>query len=448
MSVSVFLGPTLSLERARAIWDYPVYLPPVRQGDVYAAARRRPVAIGIVDGYFKGVPAVWHKEILWAMSQGIHVFGAASMGALRAAELSVFGMRGIGEIHASLQRGALEDDDEVAVLHGPAELGHVAVSDAMVNIRATVARAVEERIVSRNEATRLLDLAKSRPYGERRYDTLIDDAKSDLTIDTTSIDALADWLPVGRVDQKAMDAEAMLTTLRDTIQELHMPLVVDFRFEHTEAWQQVVQRDLSTRPAPGSVEALALEQIKLDGTWQQLSRAALLRHTLSFRGGLPDRMLDPERLAGTRDMLRQTHELWRADELAAWMEANGLDEQGFAALVVSEAQVHGTAASVASLDADIVRELQIRGDYAQRLADAERLRHDLAAIDAHWYVHADDNDAPTLHALLVAAGIDIPVDNMSARSRWFGFESIEAWRHALLHRYRARQATDGDHERK
>ena len=47
--------------------------PPVGQGDVYRAATRyRPRAIGIVDGYFHQVPSVWHKEILWAMAEGIH----------------------------------------------------------------------------------------------------------------------------------------------------------------------------------------------------------------------------------------------------------------------------------------------------------------------------------------------------------------------------------------
>ena len=60
---------------------------PSAQGDVYRVAQERPSAIGIVDGYFEGVLSVWHKEILWAMAEGIHVFGSASMGALRAAEL-------------------------------------------------------------------------------------------------------------------------------------------------------------------------------------------------------------------------------------------------------------------------------------------------------------------------------------------------------------------------
>src|SRR5215470_18896878 len=119
MSVYVFVGPTLPPVEIAAVLDA-VCLPPVAQGDVYRLVGARPRAIGIIDGYFDGVPAVWHKEILWALTQGIHVFGSASMGALRAAELHPFGMQGVGSIFEAYRSGELEDDDEVAVLHGPA----------------------------------------------------------------------------------------------------------------------------------------------------------------------------------------------------------------------------------------------------------------------------------------------------------------------------------------
>jgi len=89
--------------------------PPVRQGDVYLAALSSPAIIGIIDGYFEIVPTVWHKEILWAMDRGIHVYGGASIGALRAAELADFGMTGIGQIYEQYRAGQLTDDDEVAV---------------------------------------------------------------------------------------------------------------------------------------------------------------------------------------------------------------------------------------------------------------------------------------------------------------------------------------------
>src|SRR5207244_10384995 len=87
VNVYVFTGPTISAAEARQELDA-VYLPPAAEGDVFRLVLRRPEVIGSIDGYLHSVPTVRHKEILWAMSQGIHVFGSASIGALRAVELA------------------------------------------------------------------------------------------------------------------------------------------------------------------------------------------------------------------------------------------------------------------------------------------------------------------------------------------------------------------------
>ena len=117
MSIVVFAGPTVPAARIRDRLDA-VVLPPAAVGDVLRATGRAPRAIALIDGVFERVLPVWHKEILWAMARGVHVFGAASMGALRAAELHAFGMVGVGRIFEGYRDGALEADDEVAVLHG------------------------------------------------------------------------------------------------------------------------------------------------------------------------------------------------------------------------------------------------------------------------------------------------------------------------------------------
>jgi hypothetical protein len=109
---------------------------------------RQPQAIGIIDGYFHRVPAVWHKEILWAMSEGIHVFGSASMGALRASELHRYGMIGVGRVFETYRDGRLEDDDEVVVMHSPESFGyHIASGQWSVSITL---RAPRKRVIGRN----------------------------------------------------------------------------------------------------------------------------------------------------------------------------------------------------------------------------------------------------------------------------------------------------------
>src|SRR5271169_3669655 len=193
MTMFVFVGPTLPAGEIARTGDF-VCLPPVAQGDLYRAARRRPSAIGIIDGYFSGAPSVWHKEILWAMSEGVPVFGSASMGALRAAELHVFGMRGVGKIFEAFRDGALEDDDEVAVLHGPAEIGYLAASEPMVNIRETLALAETKGILAPESRRSLERFAKSLYFGERDWPTLLAAAPSK-GVAETELAALRDWLP-------------------------------------------------------------------------------------------------------------------------------------------------------------------------------------------------------------------------------------------------------------
>ena len=68
VSAVVFLGPTLARQDAATVLDA-TFLPPARQGDVFRALLAyHPRAIGLVDGVFLDVPAVWHREILWALS--------------------------------------------------------------------------------------------------------------------------------------------------------------------------------------------------------------------------------------------------------------------------------------------------------------------------------------------------------------------------------------------
>jgi hypothetical protein len=213
MNAIIFAGPSLPPASRPASEPGIEWRPPLRQGDLYRAALTGPAVIGVIDGYFESVPTVWHKEILWAMTQGIHVFGAASSGALRAAELDAFGMRGIGRIYEAFRDGVLEDDDEVAVLHGPEELGYPPLTEAMVNIRATLGDAARCGILAPDLAAQLIKIAKSLFYKERTYDVVLQHAAAS-GLSATTLHGLSAWLPAGRIDQKRRDAEALLAAIR------------------------------------------------------------------------------------------------------------------------------------------------------------------------------------------------------------------------------------------
>ena len=173
--IVVFLGPSLSVHEARRTLPAR-YLSPARCGDVLRARRLSPRAIAIVDGVFARTAAIWHKEILLALDDGISVFGASSMGALRAAELVPFGMVGIGRIFEAYRDGLYTDDDEVALLHGPAESAYREMSEAMVNIRATVAHAASSGVICPDSAERVIRCAKDTFYQVRSLGAAIEGA--------------------------------------------------------------------------------------------------------------------------------------------------------------------------------------------------------------------------------------------------------------------------------
>jgi len=233
----IFLGPSLDIAQARALCAAD-YRPPVRMGDVYRAACERPRSIVIIDGLFERVPAVWHKEILYALDRGIAVYGGSSMGALRGAELDAFGMIGIGSIYRDFASGVLTDDDEVAVAHGSAETGYLATSTALVNLRSGLARAVIDGLLDEEQARSLIAASKARFYPERSWEALLADAP-ECGMDTDQVAALRAWLAAKQPDQKREDAIEVLQTVARSRLAQQVPTRPDFNFEHTVYWETV-----------------------------------------------------------------------------------------------------------------------------------------------------------------------------------------------------------------
>ncbi|WP_217352102.1 MULTISPECIES: TfuA-like protein [unclassified Ruegeria] len=239
MTVIIFCGPTIGPDDAQA-YLHADYRPPAAQGDVMAAVASQPRAIGIIDGYFQLTPSVLHKEILWALHHGIHVFGSSSMGALRAAELHGFGMIGIGRIFEGYRDGQLIRDDEVALNHGPAELGYPALSQPLVNIRATLGAAVQQNIVLQATADKLLDLMDQSYFSNRSYRQMID-LGHDAGLEAEGLSALEAWMEHGAVDLKKKDAIEMLTHMRSFLASDPERFVPKFHLERTSIFDQTHQ---------------------------------------------------------------------------------------------------------------------------------------------------------------------------------------------------------------
>jgi hypothetical protein len=206
--ICVFVGPT----RVRKA-DYPRidFFPPAALGSVFRAAERGYRRIGIIDGFFGNTPSVWHKEILHAIAGGIVVAGAASTGALRASELSPYGMHGIGNIYRLYRRASIADDDEVCVTHAIAEMDFLPLSEPMISIRYTLRDLRRRGDIAKEEEAAVAAELKALHFSERTLERIRDAIERHLPPDRacTTVEA---YLAVRR-DAKGEDAKRLLDWL-------------------------------------------------------------------------------------------------------------------------------------------------------------------------------------------------------------------------------------------
>ena len=450
MTAFVFVGPTLRPEEVAAVLPNAICLPPVAQGDVYRAARSNPQAIGIIDGYFSGAPSVWHKEILWALSQGVHVFGSASMGALRAAELHPFGMRGVGRIFEAFLRGELEDDDEVAVVHGPPETGYLAASEPMVNVRATLDRAEAAQVISHTTRDSLQRAAKALFFPRRTWPAIL---KSVANVTASGADdelsRFRAQLPELCVDQKREDALEMLAMMRSS-PETGAAFRPDFLFEPTHFWNDLVERIEDARevqPAEEFEERI-VDELRLQSidAYRQARTGALLRMLVDGEAQKPGPAVSADAKRATAAGIRTALGLFSQSQLQEWMSENDLDQESFDRLVEQEARLQALArGSRPLLTRFLVDEMRLSGRYP---ALAERARHkadrlrELASSSAVRNVGAPNAVELRIWYFEDRHGQSIPED-IEVFAQELGFDGAAEFDRALLNEWMYSSSTSG-----
>jgi hypothetical protein len=315
-------------------------------------------------------------------------------------------MEGVGAIFGAYRDGVLEDDDEVAVAHGPAELDYRGQSEAMINIRSTLAQADADGVICANTRAALERIAKDLFYPDRSYSRLLQLAAAGGVVDA-ELRALAGWLPRGRVDQKRKDAVAMLQVMRERLTSGLEPKRAAFAFEHTVYWEHAkiaagpIQHDGGPDADAISLTRL-LDELRLEGTYAHVRQAALGRFLA----------VDEARRQGMRvssDMLRETMETFRRErnlfapaDAERWMKENHLTDDDIVRFIEEEALLRWThSRAVYDSAAHLPDHLRSTGDYPrvyararekQRVLESEALQNpgleDVGFTEHelfHWY---------------------------------------------------------------
>jgi len=208
--VVVFLGPSLEAETAKKLLDA-VYRPPASRGDIFKAVREGVEIIGLIDGVFFQACAIAHREILYALEEGVKVVGASSMGALRASELDSYGMEGVGKVYELYRKGELVSDDEVALIFEPDSFKPL--SEPLVNIRYNLGLAEERKIINKEVKGKILSIAKSLYYPERDYERVLSIAEGE--VEKEVLERLKKFLIEDKKDLKREDAIAALKRMKE-----------------------------------------------------------------------------------------------------------------------------------------------------------------------------------------------------------------------------------------
>jgi len=324
--IVIFLGPSLPLKEAKMLLKAR-YFPPAKQGDILSlAAQSRPKVIGLIDGYFMQTLSVWHKEILYALSQGIAVLGASSMGALRAAETADFGMTGIGKIFEKYKSGEVIDDDEVVLFHGPKEEGYPSFSIPLINLRFTL-----------GGSDPFFRLAQSLYYPDRTIEMIAQKGKEE-GFPQEEIDQFQEKMRSHYVDQKKDDALLLLQKIKDlspadlpekkpfTPTSLFQPLY------HSDRRLLFPECDLSQREI---AHYIALH----DPDYNQLQFKALNQKLSLLLAKLLHVEASKEEIEEEKKRFQIRYNLSEKKKWKGWLKRNHFSEESFASLAAERAKV-------------------------------------------------------------------------------------------------------------
>lgn len=207
----IFLGPSLSREKARKILDADYRLP-AKKGDLLQLILKEVDIVGLVDGYFlQDYPPTPIEVYNLVRKRSVKVFGSSSLGALRAVELGKYGMIGIGKIFRLFRDGILESDDEVAVTFTDYTNYK---SEALIDIRYNLFLAQKYKIIDNRTGRSILKVSKQTYFPYRTYDDILDKCKLKYPEINSQIESFRGYILNNKKSLKERDAVRLLKHIK------------------------------------------------------------------------------------------------------------------------------------------------------------------------------------------------------------------------------------------
>ena len=213
----IFLGPSLSTEKAKKILDAD-YRKPAKKGDFLQLVFKETKYVGLIDGFFlQDYPPTPIEIYNLLRKKGTKVYGSSSLGALRAVELSKYGMIGVGKIFNLFRKGILDADDEVAVTF----TGYSNYkSEALIDIRYNLFLAQKMGIINIETKKIILRISKQTYFPYRTYSDILDKCKHKNPEFNSQIEKFREHIQTNRKSLKENDAVLLLKRIKGDMESL------------------------------------------------------------------------------------------------------------------------------------------------------------------------------------------------------------------------------------
>jgi hypothetical protein len=441
MIVTVFLGPTMTLAEAREILPEAVFRPPAQQGDLLAAVNQDGASVvGLIDGTFHQNLSVWHNEVCYLLSSGIRVFGASSMGALRAAETDRYGMIGVGQIYRWYKDAYITGDDEVALTHGDEDTGYRSLSLPLVNIRASVGLAVSRNQMSDATAAQLIEIARAIYYPYRHVENILQQCQ-EAHLAAGDVETVRRVLTEEYVDLKKADAREMLTAIRRFLDGIDTPPEsVPFTFRRSSVFESLYNLDQRVRTEHGEVTLQEVaEYFALHSTdFNEVRRASLDRSIVGFFAHLIGISVTQAEVKAERDAFMTERGIESSEDLNRWLRQNlfcGRDLEEYLTQEASCRRLRAWIRSSGSLDRGakmLADELRMRGAFPKWANAAAEQAAIVDAFQTRPEYRDIAKEDPRLLALRHAAHTNVRIEgNATVWAEVAGFDVISALVDAL-----------------
>ena len=327
MKTIIFGGPSINNDLKARFAKFE-FRGPAQQGDIYQAAESTQAnRLILLDGYYKTVPAVWHKEVIYAINKGITVVGSSSLGALRAVELEPYGMKGYGRIYQWYRDGILDRDPDVAVTHTSSEDNFRTLTIPVVNVLATIkdscfnfkAELIEE----------VLRLTRSIFFEQRTMSALVSKIDSS-ELEAIDKETIIKELSEKYVNQKLKDSEATLEWITDEEARI-TTLPIAERLNETLYWDAMVVNDSYVTPgSTGLLQTkqalLAYQLLEKPDDYMRMRERAISIELCQWIGSLYGIKAESAIISKMKEQLLSDLELTEAD-LNKWLCQRGLSEK-------------------------------------------------------------------------------------------------------------------------